>query len=109
MSPDLKIGTTRTVLNSSGKTPWFKLRVNMWDKGVAISTITFLIRFILIPSRSGEDLFSKLLTRVIIWFGPHGKNSRFGTSGKLFKYDNGLIVEGGIEQIFACQCMRRNC
>jgi hypothetical protein len=43
---------------------------------VAMSPMICLIRFILISSRSGEDLLSKFFTSSIIWDGAQG-----GTQG----------------------------
>jgi hypothetical protein len=55
------------------------------------------MRLILIPSRSGEELFSKFFTNVIIWFGWEGKNSRLGIFGGVLINDIGSVGEGGID------------
>ncbi len=51
----------------------------------------------LIPSRSGVDLLSKVFNRSMICEGPVGLKDNMGKFGLLGIYDNGSTEEGGIE------------
>ncbi len=50
--PALKIGITRHFFNFEGNSPDVRLKLNMWDRGVAITSPINLINFVDVPYTS---------------------------------------------------------
>ena len=88
------MGTTFAVLSLSGKTPFERLRLNIWASGTFISVIIFLIRYMLIPSTSVLFLESRVFTMSEMWMGPVVPKSRVGVLGLTGRYSLYFLVVG---------------